>query len=385
MYKRQLYFSAALQQPLPLSALRLLTLASAVAICEGIADCCGLQVDIKWPNDLYWRGRKLGGILTECSLVGESGELEYAVCGAGLNCAATPCPPELRGEIVSLEEALGGPPPARAALLAALLQRLEGAFDRLLQGEGSRSLLEGYRARLLWVGETVEVSRGSERYRAVFEGVDGEGRALLQAGGEVQALSSGEDVYKRQALDEADPGGDFEGYGFDIDPQAVELTLQNAKLAGVGEKISARVEDITRHKLQDAGGILLSNPPYGERMLGPAQVKAIHQALGKMHRYNNLKSYIITSAPHFEEQFGKTADRRRKLYNGELKCQLYMYYKSVSYTHLDVYKRQDQEGKGGRDLGRRARRGGPPLPAGPDARKKGAKASGVGNVFLKVA
>ena len=72
----------------------------------------------------------------------------------------------------------------------------------------------------------------------------------------------------------------------------MELTLQNAKLAGVGEKISARVEDITRHKLQDAGGILLSNPPYGERMLGPAQVKAIHQALGKMHRYNNLKSYI---------------------------------------------------------------------------------------------
>lgn len=132
---------------------------------------------------------------------------------------------------------------------------------------------------------------------------------------------------RQQALDEANPGGDFEGYGFDIDPQAVELTLQNAKLAGVGEKISARVEDITRHKLQDAGGILLSNPPYGERMLGPAQVKAIHQALGKMHRYNNLKSYIITSAPHFEEQFGKTADRRRKLYNGELKCQLYMYYK----------------------------------------------------------
>lgn len=193
-----LYFSAALQQPLPLSALRLLTLASAVAICEGIADCCGLQVDIKWPNDLYWRGRKLGGILTECSLVGESGELEYAVCGAGLNCAATPCPPELRGEIVSLEEALGGPPPARAALLAALLQRLEGAFDRLLQGEGGRSLLEGYRARLLWVGETVEVSRGSERYRAVFEGVDGEGRALLQTVGEVQALSSGEIRLKKR-------------------------------------------------------------------------------------------------------------------------------------------------------------------------------------------
>ncbi len=78
------------------------------------------------------------------------------------------------------------------------MQRLEGAFDQLLQGEGGQSLLEGYRARLLWVGETVEVARGSERYRAVFEGVDGEGRALLQTGGEVQALSSGEIRLKKR-------------------------------------------------------------------------------------------------------------------------------------------------------------------------------------------
>ncbi len=193
-----LYFSAALQQPLPLSALRLLTLASAVAVCQGIADCCGLQVAIKWPNDLYFGGRKLGGILTECSLVGESGELEYAVCGVGLNCAATPCPPDLRGEIISLEGALGGPPPARTALLAALLRQLEEAFDQLLAGEGTESLLAEDRARLLWAGETVEVSRGGEQYRATFEGVDGEGRALLRTEGGVQALSSGEIRLKKR-------------------------------------------------------------------------------------------------------------------------------------------------------------------------------------------
>ena len=132
---------------------------------------------------------------------------------------------------------------------------------------------------------------------------------------------------RQQALEEAHPDGDFEGVGFDLDPQAVAMTLQNAKLAGVEGKITAQVADITKHKIADAGGILLTNPPYGERMLTPAQVGAIHQALGRTHRANNLKSYIITSAAHFEEQFGQPADRRRKLYNGELKCQLYMYFK----------------------------------------------------------
>lgn len=132
---------------------------------------------------------------------------------------------------------------------------------------------------------------------------------------------------RRQALDAIDRSAAFEGIGFDIDPQAAQLTAENAKLAGVDSRITVQVQDITRHKLKDAHGILITNPPYGERLLTPAQCSRIHQALGAMCHHNDLKSYIITSSDRFEEEFGKKADRRRKLYNGELKCQLYMYFK----------------------------------------------------------
>ena len=124
--------------------------------------------------------------------MGESGELEYAVCGVGLNLADVPFPPALRETAVSLAAALAAPPPPRAVLLAALLARLEAAFDRLLAGADGAALLAAYRERLLWVGEPVAVWRGREREEAIFLGVDQEGRALLRQGERTEAMASGE-------------------------------------------------------------------------------------------------------------------------------------------------------------------------------------------------
>ena len=119
---------------------------------------------------------------------------------------------------------------------------------------------------------------------------------------------------------------EFFGRGMDIDPAAAELAAQNAKRAGVG--------DITRFSTADAcklrpaeNEIILANPPYGERLSNDADVQALYTAFGrnlKDQKYKGL--YVITSYPEFESSFGKKADKRRKLYNGMLTCQLYMYF-----------------------------------------------------------
>jgi len=120
----------------------------------------------------------------------------------------------------------------------------------------------------------------------------------------------------------------FQARGFDIDPDAVELTLSNAKKAGVGDYVTARKLDLARLILPRTPMILITNPPYGERMLDKEQAEEIYELLGaKCRPVLGHSYYIITSHEEFESHFGRVADRRRKLYNGMLKCQLYMYYK----------------------------------------------------------
>ena len=76
--------------------------------------------------------------------------------------------------------------------------------------------------------------------------------------------------------------------------------------------------------------MLLTNPPYGQRLSTQEEARALYDGLGRaLHQTPGLKKYIITSDPEFETYFGAKADKRRKLYNGMLKCQLFMYYKQA--------------------------------------------------------
>ncbi len=121
---------------------------------------------------------------------------------------------------------------------------------------------------------------------------------------------------------------DFRGIGYDIDPAAVELTLANAKKAGVDKYISASVADIKDFKMQEGRSLLITNPPYGERLLDVKGAEEIYKIMGEKFLKEQGKKYFIIS-PHdeFERHFGRTADKRRKLYNGMIKCQLFMYFK----------------------------------------------------------
>ncbi len=132
---------------------------------------------------------------------------------------------------------------------------------------------------------------------------------------------------RAEALDSIDREGEFKAFGFDIDDVAVELTQSNARKAGVGSKLAIKQLDISKFKHID-NSITFCNPPYGERMLEIKDAERLYKALGE--RLNPSKErpcYIITPHEEFEKFFGKRADKRRKLYNGMIKCQLYMYFR----------------------------------------------------------
>ena len=119
----------------------------------------------------------------------------------------------------------------------------------------------------------------------------------------------------------------FKAYGFDIDENAVTLTNDNANKAGISKRISATKADIKNYKNQK-GTITICNPPYGERMLDIKEAEKLYQVMGQVFEGSkDAPCYIISPHEDFEKFFGRKADKRRKLYNGMLKCQLFMYYK----------------------------------------------------------
>ncbi|MBQ5810273.1 MAG: N-6 DNA methylase, partial [Clostridia bacterium] len=121
---------------------------------------------------------------------------------------------------------------------------------------------------------------------------------------------------------------DFRAFGSDIDPAAVELTLQNAKLAGVEELVSAKVADIADFKMPEGRATVITNPPYGERLGDEAAAIEIYRAMGRVFSPEAGKRYgIITPQEDFSDYFGRAADKTRKLYNGMIKCRYNMYFR----------------------------------------------------------
>ena len=102
--------------------------------------------------------------------------------------------------------------------------------------------------------------------------------------------------------------------------------MANARKAGVGDVITFRDGAATQMDLPGASGTLICNPPYGQRMLEQQSAQRLYASLGRHLKYaDGWKKYIITSEPEFEHYFGKRCDKKRKLYNGMIKCDYYMY------------------------------------------------------------
>ena len=120
--------------------------------------------------------------------------------------------------------------------------------------------------------------------------------------------------------------GDYRIMGSDNDPACVSLSFANARKAGVADCVTFKDGDATKMSLPAESGIIISNPPYGERMMEQNSARGLYSALGRHLKFaNDWKKFIITSEPEFEHYFGRRADKKRKFYNGKIKCDLYMF------------------------------------------------------------
>lgn len=121
--------------------------------------------------------------------------------------------------------------------------------------------------------------------------------------------------------------GSYDIWGGDIDPQAVELARSNAVKAGVEEAVRFEVADAADFAPAEPAGRVVTNPPYGERLSDKHEAEGLYAAFGRAWRRApaGWSLYLMSSHTEFERTFGKTADKKRKLYNGMLKCDLFQY------------------------------------------------------------
>ena len=131
---------------------------------------------------------------------------------------------------------------------------------------------------------------------------------------------------EKDAAQDREFHGKYRIMGSDNDPACVSLAFQNARKAGVADSVTFQDGDATKMSLPCDSGILVCNPPYGQRMMEQQSAQRLYAALGRHLKFaNDWKKYIITSEPEFEHFFGKRADKKRKFYNGKIKCDYYMF------------------------------------------------------------
>ena len=130
----------------------------------------------------------------------------------------------------------------------------------------------------------------------------------------------------RQEAKEKEFRGEYRILGSDNDPKSVSLAMSNARKAGVADCIKFLDGDATKMSLPADSGLIVCNPPYGQRMMEQRSAQRLYGALGRHLKFaDGWKKYIITSEPEFEHYFGRRANKKRKLYNGMIQCNYYMY------------------------------------------------------------
>ncbi len=122
--------------------------------------------------------------------------------------------------------------------------------------------------------------------------------------------------------------GSYSILGSDLDPEAVKIARENAERAGVADIVRFEVADALQFERKTQNGIIVTNPPYGERILEKQQAEELYRGFGRAwSALENWKLYLLSSHTEFERTFGREADKKRKLYNGMIKCDLFMYFK----------------------------------------------------------
>lgn len=193
-----LYFSIVLRPRFEPARWPLLTLAAALAVGDALREACGVETDIKWPNDLLARGRKLCGILAEAV---ETKTGRALVVGIGVNLDARAFPHDLRDSATSVTTETGRAPDAEE-LLRSLTRALARRYEELHAPDGAPALLREWASRSSYAeGKSVRVALASETFEGRTRGLepDGalrvettDGRLRLVRAGDVTAVRSNE-------------------------------------------------------------------------------------------------------------------------------------------------------------------------------------------------
>lgn len=112
--------------------------------------------------------------------------------------------------------------------------------------------------------------------------------------------------------------------GFDIDDKQLKLARKHAELAGVDKYIHFQRADMRDFSSRFSHGVIISNPPYGERLSDRKEVEKLYRDYGKkVALLDDWCAYTLTPVDDFERLFGKKADKKRKIYNGKIECCYY--------------------------------------------------------------
>ena len=118
---------------------------------------------------------------------------------------------------------------------------------------------------------------------------------------------------------------EFDITGSDIDPHAIDLCKKHAKKAGV--MLNWAVRPVSELHEERKGGVLVCNPPYGERLMEKRDAEKLYRSMHDIFsELNGWSVNIIASHPEFERIYGERAGKRRKLSNGGMTCTLYRYF-----------------------------------------------------------
>ncbi len=136
---------------------------------------------------------------------------------------------------------------------------------------------------------------------------------------------------REEASDLRDPNAEFTAYASDIDPTVLKLAESNIKRAGVEKQVRTFCKDALTLGAGGMKGSIICNPPYGERLMTPQEVKVLYRKMGEtFSKLGSWQIYVLTSCEDFERLYGRKADKIRKLYNGMIKCNYFQFFKPAS-------------------------------------------------------
>lgn len=131
--------------------------------------------------------------------------------------------------------------------------------------------------------------------------------------------------------DDADAQADYdvklEIHGYDIDQKMVEIAQRNSQAAGLTHDITFKQLAVKDWQTDEINGVIVANPPYGERLSDRETVHELYRQMGELYRpMTSWSKYILTADLEFEHYYGAKATKRRKLYNGALRTDLFQYW-----------------------------------------------------------